>query len=130
MFFVLSGYSRDEALSRTAVELKLWADPNDRKRYDAAVREQARVRDMEVRFRTKSGKILDGLVSGENIVLNNELCLLTIIRDITERKKTEAELERHRLHLAATCRQRTTELDKSQKTLQNLLDDMSKGADT
>jgi len=126
MFLSLSGYSRDEALNRTAVELKLWADPNDRKRYDAAVREQARVRDMEARFRTKSGKILDGFVSGENIVLNNELCLLTIIRDITERKKTETELERHRLHLEEMVRERTTELERSQRALQNLLDDMSK----
>jgi len=126
MFLILSGYSRDEALNRTAVELKLWADPNDRKRYDAAVREQARVRDMEAGFRTKSGKMLDGLVSGENILLNNELCLLTIIRDITERKKTEAELETHRLHLEDMVRERTGELERSQKALQTLLDDMSK----
>ena len=126
VFLILSGYSRDEALNRTAVELKLWADPNDRERYGAAVREQGRVRDMEARFRTKSGKILDGLVSGENIVLNNESCLLTIIRDITERKKTEVELEKHRLHLEDMVRERTGELERSQKALQTLLDDMSK----
>jgi len=126
MFLILSGYSRHEVLNRTTVDLKLWADPNDRKRYDAAVREQGRVRDIEERFQTKSGKILDGLVSGENLVLNNELCLLTIIRDITERKKTEVELEKHRLHLEDMVRERTGELERSQKVLQTLLDDMSK----
>jgi len=59
-------------------------------------------------------------------VLNNELCLLTIIRDITERKKTEVELEKHRLHLEDMVRERTGELERSQKVLQTLLDDMSK----
>jgi signal transduction histidine kinase len=81
---------------------------------------------MEARFQTKSGKILDGLVSGESIVLNNDVCLLTIIRDITERKKTEVELEKHRLHLEEMVGERTSELERSQKALQNLLADVSR----
>jgi PAS domain S-box-containing protein len=126
VFLIQSEYSREEVINRTTVELKLWADPNDRERYSAAVKEQGRVRDMEACFRTKTGKILDGLVSGESIVLENELCLLTIIRDITERKQIERELEKHRLHLEDMVRDRTWELERSQKALKNLLDDMSK----
>lgn len=126
VFLVQTGYSRDEAINRTTIELKLWADPNDRQRYGAAIREQGKVREMEARFRTKSGNLLDGLVSGESILLANEPCLLTIIRDITERKKTEAELEKHRLHLEDLVGARTEALERSQKALQNLLDEMRK----
>ncbi len=125
VFLVQTGYSRDDVLNCTTLELKLWADPRDRERYGAAIREQGRVRDMEARLRMKSGNILDGLVSGESIILNNEVCLLTIIRDITKRKKTEAELEKHRLHLEDMVSARTAELEHSQKALQNLLADMS-----
>lgn len=110
VFLGIAGYSRDEVLNKTTVELGLWADPTDRERYIAGVREQGRVRDMEAQFRTRSGVLLDGLVSGESIVLANDLCLLTIIRDITERKKIEKELEKHRVHLEEMVNERTAEL--------------------
>ncbi|MBW1784552.1 MAG: PAS domain S-box protein, partial [Deltaproteobacteria bacterium] len=71
VFLIQTEYTREEAISRTTVDLGLWADPADRDRYSAAVSGQGRIRDMEARFRTKSGKILDGLVSGESIVLAN-----------------------------------------------------------
>ncbi len=124
VFLVQTGYSREEAMTRTTLELQLWADPHDREQYGAAIREHGRVRDMEARFRTKSGSLLDGLVSGERILLNDELCLLTIIRDITERKKTEGELEKHRIHLEEMVGERTAELEESQQSLKKLLADV------
>lgn len=120
VFLALSGYSREEALNRTTLELNLWVEPEDRERYSAAVMEHGKVRDLEARFRTKAGTILDGLVSGESIALNNEVCLLTIIRDVTERKKTEAELETHRLHLEDMVELRTSELSAANKKLKEL----------
>lgn len=133
VFVRQTGYSREEAQARTTVELDLWDDTNDRERYVAALKSEGRVREMEARFRTKSGNVLDGLVSGEGMVLGVQPCLLTIIRDITERKKTEAELEKYRLHLEDLVNERTieleaktNELEQSQKTLQSLLEDMNK----
>ena len=110
VFLRMTGYTRDECLNKTTVDLKLWADPSDRERYVAGVREKGKVRDMEAQFRTKTGAILDGLVSGEGIVLVDESCLLSIIRDITERKKAEKELEKHRVHLEEMVNERTAEL--------------------
>jgi PAS domain S-box-containing protein len=120
VFLAESGYSRDEAVNHTTIDLNLWVEPGDRERYSATLREHGKVRDMEARFRTKSGKILDGLVSGESILLNNESCILTIIRNITERKKTEAELEKHRLHLEDMVEIRTSELSAANKKLKEL----------
>lgn len=133
VFLRQTGYSREEVQARTTVELDLWADINDRERYVAAMKSEGHVREMEARFRTKTGKVLDGLVSGESIVLGAQPCLLTIIRDITQRKKTEVELEKHRLHLEELVNERTVEieaktheLEKSQNTLRLLLEDMKK----
>ena len=132
VFLRLTGYSREEIQARTTVTLDLWADTNDRERYVAAVKSEGRVHAMEARFLTKSGKVLDGLVSGESIVLGAQPCLLTIIRDITQRKKTEAELEKYRLHLEELVNERTAdleaktdELEQSQKALQLLLKDVN-----
>ena len=120
VFLQQTGYSRDDALNRSAMELNLWADAHDRERYVAAVKSEGRVREMEARFRTKSGKVLDGLVSGESIVLGAQPCMLTIIRDITERKKTEEELEKYRLHLEDLVGERTTELEVANEKLREL----------
>ncbi len=125
VFLRLAGYSRDEVSNKTTVDLGLWADPVDRERYVAGVREQGRVRDMEARFRMKTGTILDGLVSGESILLGNDPCLLTIIRDVTERKKTEKELEKHRLHLEEMVSERTDELNRSREALRRSLEDVT-----
>jgi PAS domain S-box-containing protein len=125
VFLQNAGYSREETLNRTTEELNLWVDINDRERYITAMKSMGRARDIEVRFRTKSGKLLDGLMSGESILLGDEPCLLTIIRDITERVKTEAELEKYRLHLEDLVNERTKELEQSQLALQQLLVDVN-----
>ena len=104
----------------TTMELNLWADPRDRERYLAEVREHGRVREMEASFRMKSGEILDCLVSGECMVLGNEPCLLTIIRDITERKKADAELRKYRLHLEDLVNESTEELKAANEKLKEL----------
>lgn len=110
VFLRETGYSREEALSNSTIGLHLWADPHVRDRYITSVFEHGRVRDMEAQFSTKTGMLLDGLVSGETVVLGGDLCLLTIIRNITERIKTERELEKHRLHLEEMVNERTAEL--------------------
>lgn len=90
----LSGYTREETLNRTSIELNLWAYAEDRDRYVAALQKHGGVRDQEFRFRTKSGEIRDCLVSGEFIHLKDEPYILGVIRDVTEQKRTSYALLR------------------------------------
>lgn len=87
---------------------------------------------MEAMFRAKSGEILIGLVSGESIELNGQPCLLTIIRNVTDRKLAELELEKHRDHLEELVKERTEnleqkthQLERSQQAMQYLLEDIN-----
>jgi two-component system cell cycle sensor histidine kinase/response regulator CckA len=91
VFVGLTGFSREEALGRTTIDLDLWVDPQDRQRYLEDLRSGAGVRDQPARFRKKVGTVIDGLVSGEIIPLGDELVALTTIRDITDRKLAEEE---------------------------------------
>ncbi|HEX8145716.1 MAG TPA: PAS domain S-box protein [Pyrinomonadaceae bacterium] len=90
-FTRLSGYAREEAVGRTTLELGLWAEPADREAELATVARHGRVRDVEYRFRMKDGRELVGMLSAEQIEIAGERCALTVIEDVTERKRAEAE---------------------------------------
>jgi PAS domain S-box-containing protein len=93
-FTRLSGYTREEAVGRTTPELGVWARDSDREEEVAMVFELGRVRDLEYRFRMKDGTERVGLVSAERIEIGGEPCALTVIQDVTEQKRAEAERDR------------------------------------
>jgi PAS domain S-box-containing protein len=90
-FTRLSGYTREEAVGHTTLELGLWAEPTDREVELATLAQHGALRDVEYRFRMKDGRELVGMLSAEQIEIGGEPCALTVIEDVTERKRAEAE---------------------------------------
>lgn len=83
-----TGYSRDEVVGRPIAELnKIWSDLNDRDHMVAILRAEGSVRDFEAPYWKKSGEMGIGLTSVELVQIGGEPCVLTICRDITERKR-------------------------------------------
>ncbi|MBN1146737.1 MAG: diguanylate cyclase [Anaerolineales bacterium] len=91
-FCRITGYSREEALSRSSIDLGLWANPPDREQVIAALREKQRLREQVHVFRAKSGEIVNGLFSGEIILLGGEAHVLSVVRDIGEQKRAQEAL--------------------------------------
>lgn len=88
----ITEYSREEALANSTLALGLWVNPQDRDTCVADLRYNHGVHDREYDFRAKSGRIINGLYSGEIIQLGQEAYLLSIVRDITARKRAEEAL--------------------------------------
>ncbi len=90
-FLEMLGYELDEMLGRTAAELKVWDDIEQRKIMVDSLRSEHRVRPMQVRFRTRSGQYRLVELAAERIQLNDVYCILAIIHDITEAKLLEQQ---------------------------------------
>jgi PAS domain S-box-containing protein len=85
------GYTREEVLGRTKPELGFGLAPADRERLQRTLREQGRVRDFEVSFRTFDGQSRQLLTNCEVITYGGVAAVLTVSLDITERKQVEAQ---------------------------------------
>lgn len=91
-FQEITGYSREEVLGRTSTELGLWADPDARMVMLRLLNEHGHVRNLDVRFRVKSGEIRELLWSADVIEYLGEACLIAISRDVTDQRQMEREL--------------------------------------
>ncbi|PYT34687.1 MAG: hypothetical protein DMG58_04295 [Acidobacteria bacterium] len=91
-FTRLTGYTHDETLGRTPLEMNLWKDPGRRTEVMAKLQKESEVRDEEFVCVTKSGESRIAQFSGTLIELDGKRCALVIVRDITTRKQAEEAL--------------------------------------
>jgi PAS domain S-box-containing protein len=91
-FLRTTGYKREEVIGNTSIELGIWVDPAERAKMIKTLREKGAIHNYEVKFHTKSGDILTMLRSVEVMEIQGKQRLLSINRDITERKKVEETL--------------------------------------
>jgi PAS domain S-box-containing protein len=91
-FRQLTGHDRDLALGHTADELGLWQRAEQRAEIEADVARQGSVRAREARLVSRSQVPVDCVVSAETIHVQGAPCVLWVYEDVTERRRSEAEL--------------------------------------
>jgi PAS domain S-box-containing protein len=91
-FLATSGYVAEEVIGRTAREIELWRPSSAQRSLEQQLERSGSVRNVEIQLRTKAGDCLDCLVSAETVTIQDQLCILSVVQDITERKRTEVEL--------------------------------------
>ncbi len=87
------GYTREETIGRTTMDIGLWANLQQRADTAALMRARGELRNHEVDFRTKDGRIVTVLGSAAQLNINGQLHWLVQFRDITERKRLLSALE-------------------------------------
>ena len=90
-FLQMSGYNREEVIGRTSLELCIFHRPEERERLIGPLRQRSAVRNLETKFRTKSGEFRTLLSSAERLDLDGQQCVLVASSDITDRKRLEIE---------------------------------------
>ncbi|MEW6160656.1 MAG: PAS domain S-box protein, partial [Verrucomicrobiota bacterium] len=93
------GYERAEMVGRNAAEL-IWVDPKRRGDFVRLLRAHHFVHNFEAQFRTKSGEVREGMGSAELIQLDGKPRILSLIHDVTDRKRAEEKLRQSEMQLA------------------------------
>ena len=77
------GYTREEIIGRPIPHIRIWADPALRELGLADLRAGRPVRDMEARFRTKTGEEIVAIANADLVDVDGRTCVLTSLVDIT-----------------------------------------------
>lgn len=89
-----TGYTHAEVIGNNATNLGIWADGDFCRVFSKAFHAGGNLRGLDVKVRTKSGKVLSGHLSSEVITMNDEPCWLTVFQDMTEKRLLEEHLAR------------------------------------
>jgi PAS domain S-box-containing protein len=93
-FTRITGYREEDVIGKTSLELNIWASPADRDKLVKGLREKGEVENLETTFLMKNGSIRNGMMSASVIDLDGIPHILSITRDITDRRIAEITLQR------------------------------------
>ncbi len=130
-FVTLFGYeSNDELIGKSLLKL---VAPKERKRIAEYVKRRTEGLPVPFSYETvglrKNGEEFEFDVKIAEIIWDNEPHNMVIIRDITERKRQEKELKKHRNHLEQLVKERTDELESSNEELKSTNEELYKQRD-
>ncbi|HTO93466.1 MAG TPA: PAS domain S-box protein, partial [Bacteroidota bacterium] len=95
-FTRITGFTPEDVMGKpsTAAGIGIWANEADRARLVEGLKRDGVVVGLEAPFRCKDGRIITGLMSARTITIQGEECVLTVTRDISDRKSAEQALRR------------------------------------
>ncbi|MBL0798652.1 MULTISPECIES: helix-turn-helix transcriptional regulator [Pseudomonas] len=85
-------YESDDVLGKTVAQLDFIDEPAERARLLAALEKNGRVDRVDMRIRRKDAELLECAMSADTVNIQDAVCYLLVLMDITERKRTELEL--------------------------------------
>ncbi len=124
-----SGLSRAQVVGQTPLALGLFEDPADRDRLRALFDRKGHVEDLPLRVRRHGGRIVDCEMSASTIQYQGETLAMWLTRDVTERKRAEAELRHLNATLESRVAERTRELAQRNAELARTVEQLNETRD-
>jgi PAS domain S-box-containing protein len=98
-FTALTGFTREDAIGKTSVEINIWHNDDDRRKLVQGLQAKGYYENLEAQFRRKDGSITTALMSARVIMLKGVPHIISITRDIAERKRMEEQAARQHREL-------------------------------
>jgi PAS domain S-box-containing protein len=84
-----TGYSREEVMGRTSVEIGLWHDANQRTELMETIARDHEARGFEVRLCDRHGRVHDCLGYASVFEAHGERYMIAVVRDVTQARQAE-----------------------------------------
>ena len=91
-FLKIFGFQRNDVVGKSSLDLNLYAHPEERARAREMLVQNGMIDQFDAQMLTKSGSILDTIFSAVIVELNGVRHVISMIVDITDRKKAETAL--------------------------------------
>ncbi|MCK9218902.1 MAG: PAS domain S-box protein [Bacteroidales bacterium] len=91
-FICLTGFTQKDVIGFSVSTIGIWTIATDRLKMIEGLKKSGVVKNLETIFHCHDGSLKTGLISASIININNEPCILSITKDISERKIIENEL--------------------------------------
>ena len=101
-FTRLFGSRREELVNRSTTEIPIWKNPSERKEVISEILKKGVIEDKEIQLVKKSGETIDTLTFMQIAELSGEQMLITIILDITSKKKKDHQIRESKALLEKT----------------------------
>ncbi len=113
----VSGWSPEEAIGRTSLELGIWRDPAERDEMRRIIERDGSIHDFEFTLARKDGQTRICLLSASTITVSNEQLLVAIIRDISDIEVSPAAARNHERGARAAGRRAHHRLNQHQRAV-------------
>lgn len=91
-FPAMTGHARAELIGNTTLNIHFWKNESDRERFVSEVKKYGVCENREFLFQRKDGSQLFGSISAKTIIIQSELSIISIIHDITNKKRADEAL--------------------------------------
>lgn len=91
-FEKLTGFTSSELMGKTILDVHVWKNPEDRHKVVAEIKRKGFCNNVEVISLHKNGNQHRGILSAKLINLNGTAHIISVVRDITDRMRTEEAL--------------------------------------
>lgn len=87
------GFSEEDTLNKMTTELNIWVNLRDRNIFINTIKELGSIENFEIALRKKNGEEITCLLSANLILLDDEKHVVSVVRNISNRKILEDKLE-------------------------------------
>jgi len=85
-FTRISGYTKEEIIDKSSLDINIWKNPSDRIEVAKMIRQKEFFENLEIPLQRKGGEGITGLMSGKLLTFNGIPHIISITRDISDRK--------------------------------------------
>lgn len=100
-FSILTGYSHNESIGKSSLQINIWSSPDDRQKFASELREKGFIQNYESVLKRKNNTQLNSLISAKIFNIQDVPHIISVTRDITELKRKEEALRSEKWRFAS-----------------------------